>query len=99
MRGNAKALPFKVCTNWFLPSAPLKRHFILFDWNVSKFEVLLNGLVIASKRSYFGNSLNVSFDFEDGLALVATDVVLIRTIHNRPTLANYEGNIILIEGV
>lgn len=67
--------------------------------NISKFDVVLNGNVIASKRTYFGANLSVDFDFDRGIELVNTDILLIRAEHSRPMVANYEANIILVEGV
>lgn len=67
--------------------------------NIAKYDVVLNGSVISSKRTYFGGSLNVDFDFEDGIPLVNTDVILVRVIHSRPSVANFNGNIITKEGV
>ena len=39
--GNARALPFSVCTYLVLPSKSLNRNFNLFAWNVSKFDTEL----------------------------------------------------------
>lgn len=67
--------------------------------NIAKFEVVLNGSVISSKRTYFGNSLNVDFEFDDGIQLINTDIILIRVIHNRPSVSDFNANIITKEGI
>lgn len=65
--------------------------------NVAEFTVVINSIVVSKKRTYFGNSLNVTFDFERGLELVATDIVQVKVYHTRPSLSNFNANIVMLE--
>lgn len=62
--------------------------------NIARYQVRLNGNVIATRRTYFGGGLNTSFEFmtpnKRGLVLEAGDVLEIRVIHYRPDLADFE---------
>jgi len=66
--------------------------------NIANYEVLVNGNVISKKRTYFGNFLDHSFFFDKGINFTSGQQVVVRVIHNRPTTANFNANIIVIEG-
>lgn len=65
--------------------------------NVAEYTVLINAIVVSKKRTYFGNSMNVTFDFERGLELVATDVIQVKAYHTRPTLSSFNANVVMLE--
>ena len=60
--------------------------------NIAQYEVLLNAVVIARKYTYFGNSLNDVFNF-NSLKLLAGDVILVKVLHNRSNLGNFNSRI------
>jgi len=66
--------------------------------NVAIYEVLVNGNIVSKKRTYFGTSLDHSFFFDKGITFLTGQQVLVRVIHNRPTTANFNANLILLEG-
>lgn len=66
--------------------------------NIATYEVLINGSVVSKKRTYFGGMLNDTFFFDKGINFISGQQVLIRVIHNRPTTANFNANLIVIEG-
>jgi hypothetical protein len=66
--------------------------------NVATYEVLVNGNVVSKKRTYFGGLLDQSFYFDKGINFSIGQQVVVRVIHNRPTTANFNANLILIEG-
>jgi hypothetical protein len=65
--------------------------------NIAEFEVVLNGTVVDKQRTNFGTGLNLQFKFENGLALIPTDVVLVRVLHNRPSLGDFNAKFIIEE--
>jgi len=69
--------------------------------DIAKYQVLVNGVVIATKRTYFGGSLNASFEFSGpgggGLALVSGDVVLVQVTQSRYAPAAFESTIEVVE--
>lgn len=79
-------------------SAILQKIFVSGE-NVSKYQVLLNGSPINTKRTNYTN-LNETFDFlvnnSDGYILNAGDVITVNTIHNRPNVSDYESTIEMI---
>jgi hypothetical protein len=66
--------------------------------NIAKYDILLNGNVLSSSRTYFGNSLNVNFNFDKGISLINGDVVTVRVIHNRPSPGDFNANVLILEG-
>lgn len=65
--------------------------------NIAQYEVVLNGGVISKQYTYFGNSLNLEFDFNQGLKLQNGDNLLVRVIHTRPFVGNFNSNILFTE--
>lgn len=65
--------------------------------NIANYQVLVNGIVQGSLRTYFGSDLNLTFDFitgqENGFVLIAGDVVSVRVYHTRPTAAEFDARI------
>lgn len=69
--------------------------------NIAKFTVLLNGNPFDLKRTYFGGSVNVEFNYAigtiDGYPLVAGDIVALQVLHIRPYVGDFEGRIQVLE--
>jgi len=65
--------------------------------NISVFDVKLNAVPMARKRTYFGAEMNVDFLFASGLELSAGDVLILSVEHSRPFTSDYEGRILGIE--
>lgn len=69
--------------------------------NIALFTVLVNAVVIDSRRTWFGGSLNTDFNFsatsDAGIDLVAGDVVTVQVLHNRPSTGDFEARIQVIE--
>jgi hypothetical protein len=63
--------------------------------NFATYTVLLNGVTIFTKRTWYGE-FNETFSFEDftnGLKLNTGDVVVVNVLHNRPFTGNFEATI------
>lgn len=56
--------------------------------NIATYEVVVNSEIVEKKRTYFGSPLNVDFQL-DNLYLNMGDNVLIRVIHNRPFVGDF----------
>lgn len=69
--------------------------------NIALYTVLINGTTIDQQRTYFGGALNTQFEFmstaNKGTLLNAGDIVSVTVLHNRPSLANFEGRIQMTE--
>lgn len=69
--------------------------------NIAQYRVYLNGSKIASSRTKQGGDLSGEFVFEgageEGLPLVAGDMVRLTTLHGRPANGNFEGRIQVLE--
>lgn len=65
--------------------------------NIAKFQVLINGVVQGTRRTYFGSALNTTFDFttgqDNGFVINAGDVLSVTVLHDRPYLADFEARI------
>lgn len=65
--------------------------------NIALYTVLINGTPVDVQRTYFGGALNAQFQFMStinyGTVLNAGDIVSVTVLHNRPSLANFEGRI------
>ena len=68
--------------------------------NIAKYTVYLNGSPIDIGRTYFGNSLNIDFDFTDsnelGINLAAGDLIELEVEHSRSGLPTFDGRIQVI---
>jgi hypothetical protein len=69
--------------------------------NIATFTILVNSIIVGTRRTYFGGDLGTEFVYgtggSSGLELIAGDTVLIRVIHYRPATAPFEGEIQIIE--
>jgi hypothetical protein len=69
--------------------------------NIARFDVYLNAQPFDAQRTYFGGSLNASFDFttgnSNGIGLASGDTISVKVIHNRPSTASFNGRIQVLE--
>lgn len=65
--------------------------------NVALFNLYINGVLSHRRRIFFGDGLSESMEFtgvsDNGLSLVAGDIVTIKVLQNRPTSADFEARI------
>lgn len=66
--------------------------------NIAEYELVIDGLTQDKKRTYFGNSLNGNFDFNDGLTILVGQLVEIYVIHNRSMVGDFNARIQILEG-
>lgn len=68
--------------------------------NIAQYDILINGTLVARKRTYFG-SFNTVFEFTPGpklgLPLNAADVISVKVLHDRPNPGNFEARIQVTE--
>lgn len=62
--------------------------------NIAAYEVVVDGNVRAKSYTNFGGPLDVVFDFEDGLSLSIGNQVLVRVLHQRPDVGNFNASIV-----
>lgn len=66
--------------------------------NIAQYDVFINGLLSARKRTWFSGPFTENFLFETNLAggvVVATgQVILVQVTHNRPDVGDFEGRIL-----
>lgn len=65
--------------------------------NIAEYELVINGITQDKKRTYFGNSLNGTFDFNNGLIVPVGQVINVYVIHNRPTVGDFNARIQILE--
>lgn len=61
--------------------------------NIATYSIYVDAVIIDKARTYFGNSLNTTFDLGIGVALSLGEVVTVRVIHNRPDLGDFNARI------
>lgn len=65
--------------------------------NIATYEIYIDAVLSGKKRTYFGGSLNETFDFDAGtnrgLKLIAGTVVQLKVLHNRPDLGDFEARL------
>src|ERR1035437_1596419 len=68
--------------------------------NIAKWTVFLNAVQLDTRRTFYGN-LNEYFEFAtggvDGVVLSPGDSVIVKVIHNKPYVADFEGRIEILE--
>jgi hypothetical protein len=72
--------------------------------NIARYTVRVNGVVIDVARTYFGNDLDKDLDYTAGAnnlgyELNAGDVVLVQVLHTRPSLAEFNARLQILENV
>ncbi len=69
--------------------------------NVARYDVYLNGISVDTQRTYYGGDFNALFEFitgnSQGIVLVAGDVILVKVLHNRPFVGNFNARIQILE--
>ena len=65
--------------------------------NIAEYELRVNSVTEDKKRTYFGNSLNGSFDFNAGLLIPSGDTVEVYVVHNRPNTGDFNIRIQTLE--
>ena len=65
--------------------------------NIAEYELVINGVTQDKKRTYFGGTLNGTFDFNSGIDLVSSQSVIVYVVHDRPSLGNFNARIQIIE--
>lgn len=63
--------------------------------NVATYQIEVNNLVLAKKRTFFGNSLDIELFFENGISLNANDEVSIKVVHNRPSNGSFNATVFI----
>lgn len=64
--------------------------------NIAAYELLVNGVVIVKKYTYFSGPLNDEMVFNDslkGLLIPTGQIVTVRVTHNRPDVGNFNARI------
>jgi len=69
--------------------------------NIATYTVEISGVVHAKRRTYFSGGLSTRFDFDKdgvrGFPIDPGDVVEVKVIHERPTVADFEARIQVYE--
>lgn len=65
--------------------------------NIAEYELAIDGNTEDKKRTYFGSSLNGSFDFNQGLPLQTGQIVTVYVIHNRPDVGDFNARLQFLE--
>lgn len=65
--------------------------------NIAEFELVIDGNTEDKKRTYFGSSLNGTFDFNQGLALTSGQTVTVYVVHNRPSVGDFNSRMQFLE--
>ncbi len=66
--------------------------------NIAEYELRINSITQDKKRTYFGNSLNSNFDFNDGLQVTSGQVIEIYVVHERPDPGDFNSRIQILQG-
>lgn len=65
--------------------------------NIAEFELVIDGNTQDKKRTYFGSSLNGTFDFNQGLSVTTGQIITIYVVHNRPTAGDFNSRCQFLE--
>lgn len=65
--------------------------------NIAEYELVIDGNTEDKERTYFGNSLNGTFDFDDGLKILTGSVIQVYVVHNRPMVGDFNSRIQILE--
>lgn len=69
--------------------------------NIAKFMVFVNSVQIDTRRTFLGSSLSEYFEFttgsSEGFSLSPGDSLVVKVVHNRPYVGDFEGRIQVLE--
>ena len=69
--------------------------------NIAKFTVFVKAIQIDTRRTFYGSSLSEYFEFTTGTAngftLSPGDILVVKVLHNRPYVGDFEGRIEVLE--
>ncbi len=69
--------------------------------NIAKFTVFWNATQIDTRRTFLGSSLSEYFEFttgsSEGFALMPGDTIVVKVLHTRPYVGDFEGRIQVLE--
>ena len=69
--------------------------------NIAKFTVFVNGTQIDTRRTFYGSSLSEYFEFttgsSEGFILHPADLLVVKVLHTRPYVGDFEGRIQVLE--
>lgn len=74
------------------------RHVDVSGTNIAQYEVLVNGIVRDKTYTYFGGKLHHKFDFGRGIKFLTGNSIVIRVLHQRPDLGNFNARLHMVEG-
>ncbi len=63
--------------------------------NIATYTILINDVVIDRQRTFFGGTLNTTFNFINGMVLNTGDIVKIQVMHNRPDVGDFNSTIMV----
>lgn len=105
--GEASAVPPSVETTivtYMVPmllSNALLQRVSVSGTNVGRYRVFLNGVVIDTRRTYYGGNFSEYFEFAmgsaDGTVLQPGDVVTVKILHDRVYVGDFQGRIQALE--
>lgn len=82
-------------------TAALLQKVYISGGNIAKYQLKINGTVVATARTYFGGELNTDFDFLgqalSGQVLLAGNTVEVTVNNFRPTSADFETTLQIVE--
>lgn len=83
-----------------LTSAILQRVSVSGE-NVGRYQVFVNGVVVDTRRTYYGGEFNTYFEFSigagDGYTLAPGDTVAVKILHDRVFAGNFQARIQALE--
>lgn len=105
--GEALAVPAGVettivsyVTPLIISSAILQRISVSGE-NVGRFQVFINGTLVDTRRTYYGGNFSEYFEFAvnttDGFTLEPGDIVVVKILHSKPYVGDFEGRIQIFE--
>jgi hypothetical protein len=65
--------------------------------NIAEYELVIDGVTQDKARTYFGNSLNGSFDFNVGLKIPSGKLIEIYVVHTRSMTGDFNARIQMLE--
>jgi len=93
--GEVSSVAFNILTpvlSYTATADSLLQRILVSGTNISMFEVVVNGNMVARKYTYYGN-LNETFDLGAGIKVLSGQTILVRTRHNRPDVADFNATI------
>lgn len=67
--------------------------------NIATYQIEVNSSTVDKKRTYFGSSLNITFEFNKSIVLTTGQTLTVKVEHSRPDMGDFNARVLVEEQI